>query len=790
MFRLNLKIALRNLWKDKTASIINIIGLGVGLSACLLLLLYVKYELSFDKYFKDSDQVYQVMTNFQDGTGKITSTGGSPGDGIAGAIREQIPEVSAIARIGGGDRSVIANGEKIFKRKDLFADPEILDIFYYQFIIGNPNTALNTPDGIVLTAETAKLLFGSTDVMGRLVRYQNARNLKVTGVINDLPANSSLKFDYLMSWTFFKSINDYVKNPGWGNFNFLAMAKVSDPTKIDLINAKVKKLFNENYKEQRAENFLFPYAETHLHGKFLNGKSIGGEIERVYLFIGLACGILLIACINFINMATAKSARRVKEVGIKKTIGATRGSLITQFLTEALLLTVVSVMLAVIIVEASLPLFNNFLKIHLQIDYSNTMYWIGIVAVAMITGALAGVYPAFYLSSFDPKQALTKRSARSSLFSTNIRQILVVLQFSFAIILIVATLVIYKQLQFIKNKPIGYQSAMLAEMSQNGELYAKFDLLKTQLLKSGAVLSVNQTSQSMTSVSNWFFGLKWPGMDDKGKEIVFNRLQTQYDFVKTTGVELIKGRDFSRDFASDSASIMLSAKAVEMMKLRNPLGTNIELFGQHLKVIGVFEDFIWDSPFYSGKPMVINFSKTEAGNINMRLNPKNSLTHNMDVINTISKSIEKQNPIEINFVDDLLTQKLQAERILGMLANLFGGIAILISCMGLYGLVAYSAEQRTKEFAVRRVLGAPIGNIMQLLSFSFLKMVGIAAIIGTPLAYILMDKWLSAFEFKIQVSVSILATAIFAAILIAFITVCFQSYKSATADPVKALSYE
>ena len=790
MFRLNLKIALRNLWKNKTSSLINIIGLGVGLSACLLLLLYANYEISFDRHFKESDKVYQVMTNFQDANGKITSTGGSPGDGIAEAIRNKIPEVKEIARIGGGDRSVIANKEKVFKKKDLFADPEILDIFHYEFITGNPKTALNSPDGIILTAETAKLLFGSTDVLGRAVRYKNVRDLKVTGVINNLPANTSLKFDYLMSWAFFKSINDYVKNPGWGNFNFLAMATVDNPDKIDLINAKVMKLFNENYKDQKAQNFLFPFADTHLHGEFMNGKSVGGEIKRVYLFISLALGILIIACINFMNMATARSARRAKEVGIKKTIGATRGSLVSQFLTEALLLTIVSVLIAIIIVEASLPLFNNFLEIDIQIAYTNAGYWVGIFAVALVTGVLSGTYPAIYLSSFDPKQAFAKNTGRTNLLSVNVRQVLVVVQFCFAIILIIATLVIYKQLQYIKNRPIGYSSSLLAEMPQDGELYHRFDLLKTQLLKTGAVVAVNQSSQSMTSVNNWFYDLKWPGMDNRGKEIVFNRLQTEYDFVKTTGVELMEGRDFSKDFASDSASVMLSNKAVKMMQLKNPLGKTIVLFGQQLKVIAVFKDFIWDSPFHSGRPMIINFSKKEGGNINMKLNPENSLAQNIDMISAVAKNIDKEYPIEINFINDLLVRKLQAEKILGILANLFGGIAILISCLGLYGLVAYSAEQRTKEFGVRRVLGATVGNIMQLLSLSFLKMVLIAAAIGTPIAYVLMNKWLSSFEFKIGVSFWILATSVLAAILIAFLTVCFQAYKAATANPVEALKYE
>ncbi|WP_342331733.1 ABC transporter permease [Pedobacter sp. FW305-3-2-15-E-R2A2] len=790
MFRLNLKIALRNLWRNKTSSVINIVGLAVGLSACLLLLLYVNYEMNFDRHFKDSDKVYQVMTNFQDANGKITSTGDVPGNGIAMAIKTRIPEVDAIARIGGGDESLIANKEKIFKKSDLFADPEILKIFNYEFITGNPVTALNTPDAIILTETTAKILFGSTDVLNKTVRYQNRNDLKVTGVIKNLPANVSFRFDYLMSWSFYESINDYVKKPSWGDFNFPVMAKVNDPANIELINAKVKKLFNENYTAQRNENFLFPLTDIHLHGEFLNGKSIGGDIERVYLFIALAFGILLVACINFMNMATAKSERRAKEVGIKKTIGATRGSLVIQFLTEAMVLTAVAVLIAITIVEVTLPVFNNLLGIDIAIGYTNTGYWLGILSVALLTGLLSGTYPALFLSSFNPIQTLKKKTARTKLIPFNIRQVLVVVQFCFAIILIIATLVIYKQMQFIKNRPIGYNINLLAEMPQDGELNNKFDLLKAQLLKSGAVTAVNKSSRGMTNVGSWFYGFQWPGMEEKGKEIVFNRLETQYDFVKTNGVELVAGRDFSRDFASDSAGIMLSSTAVKMMKLKNPLGTNVNLFGNQLKVIGVFKDFIWSSPYRSGNPMVIIFNKNPGGNINMRLNPANSVSRNVELISTITKNINPEYPVEIKFVNDLFSEKLQSERILGILANLFGGIAILISCLGLYGLVAYSAEQRTKEFGVRRVLGASIGNIMRLLSVSFLKMVFIAVCIGVPLAYYLMNRWLGEFEFRTTISWPIVLISISGTVIIAFLTVSFQAYKAAKANPVEALKYE
>jgi putative ABC transport system permease protein len=790
MFRLNLKIALRNLWRNKTSSVINIIGLAIGLASCLLLLLYVNYEWNFNKGFKDGDKVYQVMINFQDASGKVTSTYSAPGNGIHNAIRDRIPEVDAVARLAGGGETLIANGRTSFKKVALFADPEILKIFPYEFIAGNPVTALNVPNSVVVTEQTAKLLFGGVNVLNKSIKYENNRDLTITGVIKDFPVNTSVKSDFVLPWSFLELINENVRNQDWGSFSWPVMVKVKDPSKVDLINSKIKGLFNERSRDTKAENFIFAYAKTHLYGKFVNGKSVGGDIEKIYLFIGLAFGILLIACINFMNMATAKSERRAKEVGIKKTIGATRASLMMQFLTEAMVLTFGSVLLAITAVELTLPMFNNLLGIQLSIDYGNISYWLVIIGVVMVTGLLSGLYPALFLSAFDPVQTLKRKTAKAKAVPVNLRQVLVVGQFCFAIMLIIATLVIYKQISFIKNRPIGYNANLLAEMPQEGELSGKFEVFKSEVMKTGAVTAVNQAAGSLSSVSNWFTGLEWPNRPPGAEDIRFNRLETNYDFVKTSGVELVAGRDFSKDFASDTAGLLLSSSAVKVMNLQNPVGTRVKLNGNDLQVIGVFKDIIWDSPYEAEKPMVINFNRYKGYRINMRLNPANSLNRNVELISAVAKKLNPAYPVDIRFVDHLFDQKLQSEKILGILANLFGGIAIFISCMGLYGLVAYSAEQRTKEFGVRRVLGASVSNIMRLLSVSFLKMVFAAACIGVPLAYYLMNKWLTNFEFRTSISLQVILISIAGTAAIAFLTVSFQAYKAAKANPVEALKYE
>jgi len=790
MFKLNLKIALRNLWRNRTSSIINVIGLAIGLASCLLLILYVSYEWGFDKQFKGSENVYQVMTNFEDAKGNVQGTVDLTSNAIAQVIKQEIPDVELISRISNAGQQLIANGENSFKKEAKFADPDILKIYNYEFIAGNPQTALSAPKSVVLTEHMAKLLFKDGDALNKPIRYFNDTDLKVTGVIKDLPANGSNAFDFLMPWSLFEALSDWVKRPDWGNYNWQTVVRVNERANIPLINSKMKGIIKRNARNSTEESFIFKLSDRHLFGKFVNGKSVGGDIERIYLFIALALGILLIACINFMNMATAKSERRAKEVGIKKTIGASRVSLISQFLTESILLTIISVLVAIVLVEILLPTFNNLLSIKLSIDYGSSSYWAGIIGVILLTGLLSGSYPALYLSSFNPIQTLKRKNAGTKAIPVSLRQILVIGQFSFAIILIIGTLVIYKQVQFIKDRPVGYDINLLAEMPQDGELGRKFDIFKSELLKSGAVTALYQSSGSVSNSSSSFWNFEWPGMSEADKQVIFNQIATTYDFTKTNGIRLVSGRDFSEEFASDTAALMLSSTAVKLMGLKNPIGTPVKYHGNDFTVVGVFKDFIWGSPYYTDRPMVVAFSKGWNGQITMRLNPNNSLTKNVELITKVAKQINPAYPVDLKFVNDLYATKLQGEKVLGILSNLFGGLAIFISCLGLFGLAAYSAEQRTKEFGVRKVLGASAASIMQLLSVSFMKMILVAIIIGVPTAYYLMNKWLAHFEFRTVISWWIIVVAIFSTSVVAFLTVSFQAYKAAIANPVDALKYE
>ena len=778
------------MWKNKTSSFINVIGLSIGLAACLMLLLYVTYELNFDKQAKSWRNVYVAMTNVPGEGNKIANTFNGTTTALAPLLKQNLPEVKYVARMDYGKKSLITNGENSYKKDSKFAEPDMLKMYDYQFISGNATTALNNPLSVILTESTAKILFGTTDVLNKSVRYQDKENLTITGVIKDLPENSSNRFDFLMPWSFYEIVDASAKDINWNNYSFVTMVSLKENADIELVNRKVEALVKANTPQNSQPHFLYQASKLHLFGKFENGKNIGGDIEQIYLFIGLAFGILLIACINFMNMATAKSEKRAKEVGIKKTIGANRSSLIFQFLTESLVLTFIAVVVAIALLEILLPTFSKLLDINLSISYFNTSGWIGILGIVIATGLIAGSYPAFYLSAFNPIQTLKRKITAKGFFTINLRQVLVVGQFCFAIILIISTLVIYRQIQFIKNKPLGFDLNALVEIPQDGELKTKYEFFKAEMLKSGAVTSMYQSSVGLSHRGRNFMDIKWDGMTKAQNTIMFNQVATTYDFIKTNGIKLLEGRDFAKQFASDTNALIVSASAVKVFGYKNPIGKKVNFFGTNAYIIGVFDDYVWDSPYKSNNPQVVFLNPKQTGTITMRLNNANSVQSNIETITQLIKTTNPAYPVEINFIDEIYQAKYKTEKTLGILSNLFGGLAIFVSCLGLFGLVTYSAEQRTKEFGVRKVLGASVANLMQLLSMSFIKMIIVAIVIAAPISYLMMNKWLSKFEFHTEISWWIIPAAAFATLTIALLTVSFQAYKSAKANPVDALKYE
>lgn len=790
MFKLNFKIALRNLIKNKTSSLINIGGLSVGLAACLMLVLYIFYERGYDGYYKGEHTIYQVMVNIQDLNGHKTRTIGLSANTIAATLKQEYPQVKEAGRLSELSKRLLANGKESVKINTRYADPAMLQILKLELVSGNMESALNEPNSILLSENSAKRLFGTTDVVNRIVKFEDQQDLKVTAVIRDLPANLTYRFEALAPWKLFENLNGWPAKPNWGNHSFYTLLTLNKDTKPEDFNQEIANTVQRHFPAAKEDLFIYPLEKLHLYGDFVHGKVSGGKIEQVRILSGLAIGILLIACINFINLATSQAQKRTKEVGIKKTIGASRSALIFQFLLESMILTTVSILISITIAELFLPWFNNLLEIHVRIDYLNPLNWLVIFGLVLTTGCLGGFYPALFLSGFSPVQSLRKPVTVGKGYALSLRQVLVIVQFSFAVILITATITIYKQLLFIKNRPLGYNTNALIEIPHEGLLYLKYDLLKTQLLASGAVTAVTHSSSGVTNKDSSIRGIEWENMSESGKLIDFDQIYTSYDFAKTMGLKILSGRDFSKAFASDSAAVMLSNKAVETMELKNPVGATILHQGQKKHVIGVFDDFIWGNRAAFGAPMIISYADGISETITMRLNPEKINAEGLNEISGIVKKINPGFPVDIKFVDSLNEAKLKDQVTLSSLSNLFGCLSVFISCLGLFGLSAYSAQQRTKEIGVRKILGASKTELMQLLTLSFLKLVCISIVISLPAAYLIMRQWIQKFDVQTPLSGWIyILTALFT-LTIALFTVSWQTYRAAGTNPVNALKYE
>jgi len=787
MFRLNLKIALRNLWKNKGYTLINVGGLAIGLASCMVLLLYVAYEWSYDKQFKNYDKTYVVYLNSVSST-DIVSYGVTPAP-MAKEISEKIQGVAYASHSSTPTNELLSYKQNNFKKAAIFADPSFLKILDYKFIKGNPMKVLQETNSVILTQTMARNLFGDEDPINKTVKFQNSEPLKVEAVIEDVPKNSTIQFDYLMPWSLNEKLNIWVKNATWGSNAFLTLMQLKDNKYLDNVSGQIKGIYKRNWKNSENEGLMHPLSKWHLYDKFENGKSTGGKIDQIRIFIVLAFCILLIACVNFMNLSTARSEKRSREVGVRKAIGSSRKSLIGQFLMESMVLSLIGMLVAFTLIEISLPYFNNLLNIQLVINYQDWKFWSTLLGLTIITGFIAGSYPAFYLSSFEPVKVL-KGFAAIGGSSLSVRRVLVVFQFVFAACLIVCTGVIYQQLNFIKNKPIGYDRNGLIEIPVQGNLKGKekLDLVKDQLLKSGAATSVTYFSHSLNQFGDATFDFSWPGKNPK-ELILFNYRGTGYDFTETTGAKIIAGREFSSRFV-DTVNVLVNETAVKIMGLKQPVGTIIKWDDTPVTIVGVMKDFVMESPYQKVNPLVMYNPTSNYNYIIARLNPDQNLSSSVSTIDNIIKKFNPDFPVDHRFVNDDFESKLQNEKLLGTLSNWFGGFAVFISCLGLLGLALFMAEQRKKEISIRKVLGASTANILTLLNKDFIKLVAIANFIAFPLAYIIISHWLSAYSFRVAISVLPFAIAVGLSFLIAILTVSIQSVKVAKSNSVDALKYE
>jgi len=792
MIKNYIKTAWRNIKKHTGFSLINAGGLTLGIASCLLLMLYVSYHLNYDHQFNNLDNIY-IVENNQPGDGKIYTFASTPGQAAA-AIKAEVPGAVQTARaIDYTADGLLAYKDRSFKKKGLYADPAYFTIFSYHFIEGDPAKALTETNAIVITKDLAQTLFGNQDALNKIITRNNSMPMLVSGVIDNVPANASFKFDYVIPYVQFENANAWAKTSDWGSNYDRTIVQLKDAASLNRANHILAGMVGRHATGDKNQLFLFPFAKLHLYEKFENGKSVGGTIDQVHLFEVLALCILLIACVNFMNLSTARSEERAKEVGIRKALGSGRRMLVAQFITESFILSFISTTLAVLILVLSIPFFNNLLSIKLTLPTNNWLAWLLVIGLAVFTGLISGSYPAFYLSSFKPIKVL-KGMFKGGGSALPIRKVLVVVQFSFAVFLITATICIYLQIRFVQSKSNGYDKNNLVEIPVEGTLSNKSQTLINELKSNGAITYASNLSQSITENGNNTWGIDWPGKNPNQK-ILFDIFQAGYDFTHTTGVKLLAGREFSTAYPIDSAqntkTVMINETAASLMHLKQPVGAIIKWGDNPVTVVGVYKDFVWGSPYKKTPPMITICDGYGGTVIAMRLNPAKSITSSIDQINKTLKAFNPAYPPTINFVDSEFEQKFQNEKILSMLANLFGGLAIIISCLGLFGLAAYAAEQRTKEIGVRKVLGATVTNLAALLSTDFLKLVFIAIVPAIPLSIWVLNKFfLNNYEYRITLSWWIMALASIITIVIALLTVSYQAIKAALANPVKSLRSE
>jgi ABC-type antimicrobial peptide transport system permease subunit len=784
------KITLRNLWRNKVFSAINIAGLAIGMASAMLILLWVSHEISFDRFHEKTGRIYRLYSR-DDYNGK-PDLWGRVSSLIAPELRLHYPDVEEAVRIN-TVYFLVTVGEKHFNIPGAFADSGFLKLFSFPLVKGTVENSLRDNHSMVLTEKLAIKLFGKEDPMGKTVRIDSTDQFTVTGVLKDLPSNTDMDFEYLIPWSYMTRLG-WDHDPSWAYTNTLTYVLLRPGVTESAFEARIRRITMDHVKTGEGstrETLGNPLSREHLYSKSENGNLVDGEIVQVRMFVIIAVFILLIACINFMNLSTARSEKRAKEVGIRKVVGARKRSLIMQFIGESTLIALLAFLIALVIVQLGLTGFDSIVGIPLRIDLRSPYFWLSAIAFMLVTGLIAGSYPAFYLSSSRPVSVL-KGNFRKVHALVTPRKILVVLQFSFAILLIICTMVVERQIEFARDRDAGYRSDHLIYTFTQGDMNLHYDLIKNDLLKSGAALGICKTFSPITRAWGTLSGYTWPGSTEADKKINFLQFETDADFVKTTGTTLVAGRDLdNKNYPTDSSALLLNESAVKIMNLKDPIGKTVRTDrGASRHIVGVVKDFIIESPYDNIEPMIISGPSRIFGVIHIRLNPANSMSDNLARAEKVFARYNPQYPFDYYFADEYYARKFKTEQQTGTLAALFAGLTILISCLGLFGLATYMAENRVKEIGVRKVLGASVAGIATMLSRDFLKLVMVSILIASPLAWLAMNKWLAGFTYRAPLSAWIFVLSGLLAIFIAILTVSFQAFRAAVANPVKSLRTE
>jgi putative ABC transport system permease protein len=784
------KIAWRNLLKNKLYSFINIMGLAFGMAVAMLIGLWLWDELTFNTYHQHYNSVVRVKVT-QTFNGNV-GTSDAMAVPVAAELRTKYAsDFKRVALTGWVDDDILSFGEKNLTSKCMWVQPDFPEIFTLKMLKGSRN-ALQDPSSVLIAQSLSLAIFGNADPMNKVIKLNNRDNIKVAGVYEDLPQNTDFKnLKLLKSWVMYEQTNSWVKGAAqaWGNHSFQIFAQLNDGADAAKVSSKVKDISKVHFKEANDEIILHPMAQWHLYNEFTNGKITGGRIQFVWLFGIIGVFVLLLACINFMNLSTARSEKRAKEVGIRKSIGSLRPQIIAQFLSESLVMAFLAFTLSVVLVVLFLPYFNTLSSKQIALPWGNPVFWLLTLVFTAITGLIAGSYPALYLSGFNPVSVL-KGTFKAGQFAALPRKVLVVIQFTVSVTLIIGTVVVYKQVQFAKNRPVGYNREGLISIEINTpELEKGFDALHSDLLNTGVVENMAESSSTATSVNSNQIGFEWKGKDPTTTPL-FGTIRVTHDYGKTVGWQLLQGRDFSKDFASDSSGIILNEAAAKMMNLKKPVGERIMFNDRPYTVISVVKNMIMQSPYIPVPPVVFYLGGEYSSVILIKLKPGVPVHNALAKIETLFKRVNPQSPFNYKFTDEQYARKFENEDRIGNLATFFAILAVLISSLGLFGLASFVAEQRTKEIGVRKVLGASVYNLWSMLSKDFVSLVVISCVIAIPVAWYFLHQWLQAYEYRTEISWWIFALSAMGALIITLLTVSFQAIKAALANPVKSLRTE
>ena len=788
MFKNYIKIAFRNLKKDKQFTFLNVLGLSAGIACTLLIYLWVHDELSYDKFFANNSQIYQVMEHRKNsGSQSLTDeSSGLVSDVLKAQDGDMVEYAAAVAPPDWFQKSTLTVGDKNIKASGQYTGKDYFKIFSFKMIAGDRNSVLDAKTSIVISEDLAKRLFNTTqNIIGKGIKVQQDKVFFVSGVY-ELPVHSSQQFDFVQSFEYLGDVQDWVKT--WNNkgpHNFVMLKKGAD---VDAFNKRIANLIRKNSSDTASTPFAMRFSDNYLKNTFNHGSRVGGREQYVGLFSLVAVIILVIACINFMNLSTAKASGRMKEVGIKKVIGAERSQLIIQFLTESTLLALFTTLLAIGIAWLLLPQFNELTGKDIQLNFDLSLVFT-LIGITLFTGIVSGSYPALYLSKFKPL-AILKGKFSASFSELIARKGLVVFQFTISVVLIVAVLVVYQQIQFIQSTNPGYNKANVVRFNSEGKLLGNEETFAASLRNIPGVLNASFTTHNMVGRNFGTAGLSWSG-NTADQNVYFEGFSGGYNFVETMDMKMADGRPFSKNFGADSNKVLLNETAIKAMNLKDPVGKNVKISGGNFQIIGVVKDFHFESLHQVVVPAFILL----AGGTNVwnKFMVRIKGDHQKETMAKIQHLYEAYNPgfpFTYNFLDEAYQKQYETETRVSTLSEYFSGLAILISCLGLFGLVAFTAQKRQKEIGIRKVVGASVNGIAVMLTKDFLKLVVIAVLIAFPLSWWMMSQWLNGFVYRISISPIVFLIACTTIILITVLTVSFQAIKAALANPVKSLRSE